>query len=250
MAFAALVVLGYLLGLVPVGLLARAPRQARGHPQGRLREHRRDERLAHVRPLARRPGRAARRPEGLRAGAARDALRLAAPPPGICAGAAAMLGHWRPIFLRFAKGGKMVATCGGVSSASRLGRAHGRPRLARRCSCSPGTRRSPRSSPGSRCRSSRRDLRLSASVDRLRRRRPRRAICFLHRANLRRLRAGTESRFQLRRSPRADARKHRRTRLQRRGEPLAELGVAARAARRPSSRRTWPMVPVRSATTS
>src|SRR6478609_6684074 len=33
---------------------------------------------------------------------------------GICAGSAAMLGHWRPIFLRFAKGGKMVATCGGV----------------------------------------------------------------------------------------------------------------------------------------
>ena len=33
---------------------------------------------------------------------------------GICAGAAAMLGHSRPLFLRFAKGGKMVATCGGV----------------------------------------------------------------------------------------------------------------------------------------
>ncbi len=33
---------------------------------------------------------------------------------GICAGAAAMLGHWRPLFLRFAKGGKMVATCVGV----------------------------------------------------------------------------------------------------------------------------------------
>jgi acyl phosphate:glycerol-3-phosphate acyltransferase len=33
---------------------------------------------------------------------------------GICAGAAAMLGHWRPLFMRFAKGGKMVATCGGV----------------------------------------------------------------------------------------------------------------------------------------
>src|SRR5436305_5734527 len=33
---------------------------------------------------------------------------------GIVAGAAAMAGHWRPIFLRFAKGGKMVATCGGV----------------------------------------------------------------------------------------------------------------------------------------
>jgi acyl phosphate:glycerol-3-phosphate acyltransferase len=33
---------------------------------------------------------------------------------GICAGAAAMVGHWRPIFLGFAKGGKTVATCGGV----------------------------------------------------------------------------------------------------------------------------------------
>src|SRR5581483_5766677 len=33
---------------------------------------------------------------------------------GVTAGAAAMLGHWRPLFLRFAKGGKMVATCGGV----------------------------------------------------------------------------------------------------------------------------------------
>jgi acyl phosphate:glycerol-3-phosphate acyltransferase len=33
---------------------------------------------------------------------------------GALAGAAAMLGHWRPIFLRFAKGGKMVATCGGA----------------------------------------------------------------------------------------------------------------------------------------
>src|SRR4051794_30207951 len=29
---------------------------------------------------------------------------------GVVAGAAAMLGHWRPIFLRFSKGGKMVAT--------------------------------------------------------------------------------------------------------------------------------------------
>jgi acyl phosphate:glycerol-3-phosphate acyltransferase len=33
---------------------------------------------------------------------------------GILAGAAAMAGHARPIFLRFAKGGKMVATGGGV----------------------------------------------------------------------------------------------------------------------------------------
>jgi glycerol-3-phosphate acyltransferase PlsY len=33
---------------------------------------------------------------------------------GVIAGAAAMVGHWRPLFLRFAKGGKMVATCGGA----------------------------------------------------------------------------------------------------------------------------------------
>src|SRR6478672_4397170 len=33
---------------------------------------------------------------------------------GVAAGAAAMIGHWRPVFLRFARGGKMVATCAGV----------------------------------------------------------------------------------------------------------------------------------------
>jgi len=33
---------------------------------------------------------------------------------GALAGGAAMLGHWRPLFLRFAKGGKMVATGGGA----------------------------------------------------------------------------------------------------------------------------------------
>jgi glycerol-3-phosphate acyltransferase PlsY len=33
---------------------------------------------------------------------------------GVLAGAAAMLGHWRPVFLGFQRGGKMVATCGGV----------------------------------------------------------------------------------------------------------------------------------------
>ena len=33
---------------------------------------------------------------------------------GVLAGAAAMLGHWRPIFLGFRKGGKMVATAGGA----------------------------------------------------------------------------------------------------------------------------------------
>jgi acyl phosphate:glycerol-3-phosphate acyltransferase len=36
---------------------------------------------------------------------------------GVLAGAAAMLGHARPVFLRFRKGGKMVATAGGVAFA-------------------------------------------------------------------------------------------------------------------------------------
>ncbi len=33
---------------------------------------------------------------------------------GVLAGAAAMLGHWRPVFLKFQQGGKMVATAGGA----------------------------------------------------------------------------------------------------------------------------------------
>lgn len=33
---------------------------------------------------------------------------------GVLAGAAAMVGHWRPLFMRFARGGKAVATCGGA----------------------------------------------------------------------------------------------------------------------------------------
>jgi glycerol-3-phosphate acyltransferase PlsY len=33
---------------------------------------------------------------------------------GVLAGGAAMVGHSRPLFLKFARGGKMVATCGGA----------------------------------------------------------------------------------------------------------------------------------------
>jgi glycerol-3-phosphate acyltransferase PlsY len=33
---------------------------------------------------------------------------------GVLAGGAAMLGHWRPLFLRFQRGGKVVATCAGA----------------------------------------------------------------------------------------------------------------------------------------
>ena len=35
----------------------------------------------------------------------------------VLAGVAAMLGHWRPLFLGFSRGGKMVATTGGVGLA-------------------------------------------------------------------------------------------------------------------------------------
>ena len=36
------------------------------------------------------------------------------PLAGVLAGAGAMVGHARPLFLKFEKGGKMVATCGGA----------------------------------------------------------------------------------------------------------------------------------------
>jgi glycerol-3-phosphate acyltransferase PlsY len=36
---------------------------------------------------------------------------------GLCAGIAAMIGHWRPLFIGFGRGGKIVATTGGVALA-------------------------------------------------------------------------------------------------------------------------------------
>jgi glycerol-3-phosphate acyltransferase PlsY len=39
---------------------------------------------------------------------------LEGPGAGVLAGTGAMLGHWRPLYLGFAKGGKMVATTGGA----------------------------------------------------------------------------------------------------------------------------------------
>ena len=121
---------------------------------------------------------------------------------GICAGAAAMLGHWRPLFLRFAKGGKMVATCGGVffGVAPLAALAGGVVWLAvflglRYASLASiaGGIALPVSAyllgyPTS--------VVLFGSGAAL-------AILFLHRANLARLRAGTESRFHFRRTARA-----------------------------------------------
>jgi glycerol-3-phosphate acyltransferase PlsY len=42
------------------------------------------------------------------------ATKIAGHDAGALTGGAAMLGHWRPLFLRFRKGGKMVATAGGA----------------------------------------------------------------------------------------------------------------------------------------
>ncbi len=44
-------------------------------------------------------------------------LRVGGDWVGVLAGAAAMIGHARPVFLGFGKGGKMVATAGGVALA-------------------------------------------------------------------------------------------------------------------------------------
>jgi acyl phosphate:glycerol-3-phosphate acyltransferase len=118
---------------------------------------------------------------------------------GIVAGAAAMLGHWRPIFLRFEKGGKMVATCGGVffgvafwvaisagvvwlavfllfryASIASIVAGIALPVFAFAYDKPPSVVL----------------FGVAAAA----------GILFLHRGNLRRLRAGTESRFHLRRS--------------------------------------------------
>jgi glycerol-3-phosphate acyltransferase PlsY len=42
------------------------------------------------------------------------ATHYAGPLAGVLAGGAAMLGHWRPLFMGFKKGGKIVATTGGA----------------------------------------------------------------------------------------------------------------------------------------
>jgi glycerol-3-phosphate acyltransferase PlsY len=42
------------------------------------------------------------------------ATKIAGHDAGALTGAAAMLGHWRPVFLKFQKGGKMVAVAGGA----------------------------------------------------------------------------------------------------------------------------------------
>jgi acyl-phosphate glycerol 3-phosphate acyltransferase len=72
---------------------------------------------------------------------------------GVLAGGAAMLGHWRPLFMRFERGGKVVATCGGAFlGVARLWWAGSAPRSGSSSSRSSATPRWPRSPPRSRCR--------------------------------------------------------------------------------------------------
>jgi glycerol-3-phosphate acyltransferase PlsY len=42
------------------------------------------------------------------------AAHYVSPLAGVIAGGAAMLGHWRPLFMKFQRGGKVVATTGGA----------------------------------------------------------------------------------------------------------------------------------------
>ncbi|HUY71882.1 MAG TPA: glycerol-3-phosphate 1-O-acyltransferase PlsY [Gaiellaceae bacterium] len=125
----------------------------------------------------------------------------ASPLCGILAGAAAMAGHARPIYLRFEKGGKMVATAGGVlfavcpwvalavggvwfatfalsryTSLASIVSAFALPLIAIAIGYSVAV------------------IVFCALAGA--------AIVFLHRTNLRRLRAGTENRFRLRRPAR------------------------------------------------
>jgi glycerol-3-phosphate acyltransferase PlsY len=123
---------------------------------------------------------------------------------GVVAGAGAMLGHWRPIFLRFAKGGKMVATAGGafLGVAPIVGgigagvwilaflvtRYASVASIAAACSLPVAAAALGYGWPV---------IAFGGAAAA--------GVVVLHRANLRRLRDGTESRFQLRRRPTARA---------------------------------------------
>ena len=144
MTFAAIVVLGYLLGSCPWGYwLVRIFRGEDIRKVGQ-RRHRRDERLPRLRPVARHPGVLLDVLKGFVP--AFLGVQLVSPLCGILAGAAAMAGHYRPLFLRFEKGGKMVATGGRRVLRRRRARRRSAPRSSGSSTFgSPATRRSRRS---------------------------------------------------------------------------------------------------------
>jgi glycerol-3-phosphate acyltransferase PlsY len=202
MAFAGVVVLGYLLGSCPWGYwLVRAIRHEdiRTVGSGNIG-------ATNVwRTYGRRFGIPVVLLDTLKGFVPALVATLFVSPPhlaGICAGAAAMLGHWRPLFLRFAKGGKMVATCGGVffGVAVLVALTAGGVwivtfllfRYASLASIVAGISLPVMAAvygyPTS--------VVLFGAAAAL-------AILYLHRTNLRRLRAGTEHRFQLRRTANA-----------------------------------------------
>jgi acyl phosphate:glycerol-3-phosphate acyltransferase len=117
---------------------------------------------------------------------------------GVLAGAAAMLGHWRPLFLRFERGGKTVAAAGGVFFA--VAPLVGLATLAIWVFLFLATRYASVASMGGAVATPILAWALgepwpvivfagAASA----------AVLLLHRANVGRLRAGTENRFRLRR---------------------------------------------------
>ena len=117
---------------------------------------------------------------------------------GVVAGAAAMLGHSRPVFLRFARGGKMVATCGGafLGVAPVVGGIGAAVWILAFAVCRYASVASITAA-------------LSLPIVALALREPWPVVVFaaaaavavlvLHRANIRRLRSGTETKMQLRR---------------------------------------------------
>ena len=117
---------------------------------------------------------------------------------GVLAGGAAMLGHWRPLFLRFEKGGKTVAAAGGTffGVAPLLGGIG----LAVWLALFLVTRYASVASMGTALALPLVGLALGepwpvlafAAIAAA-------AVILLHRGNIARLRAGTESRFRLRR---------------------------------------------------
>ena len=106
---------GYLIGSIPFGVVVVAAVPGRGHPHAGQRQRRRVERLADLRAVARGPVALLDVAKGFVP--ALVGLRVGGEWVGVLAGAAAMLGHARPIWLGFTKGGKMVATGGGVALA-------------------------------------------------------------------------------------------------------------------------------------
>jgi acyl phosphate:glycerol-3-phosphate acyltransferase len=116
---------------------------------------------------------------------------------GVLAGGTAMLGHWRPLFLRFARGGKVVATCGGafLGVAPLVGGiGAGLWILVFACFryASVASITAALSLPSSRSLGEPWPVDAFAVVAAL-------AVLVLHRANISRLRAGTETRFRFRR---------------------------------------------------